>query len=135
MQQELDARPAIAAAVITRDGRFLLVQRAVSEGDLSWQFPAGEVEPGESPEDAAVRETTEEAGLTVVAKARLGDRIHPATGRTMIYFACDVIEGDAHAADPEEIAAVRWCRLDEIPEYVPYGFFEPVQEHLESALA
>lgn len=134
MQPEPDTRPAIAAAVILHDGRFLLVQRAVSEGALSWQFPAGEVEAGETPEDAAVRETAEEAGVTVVARERLGERVHPATGRTMIYVACDLVDGDAHAVDPEEIAAVYWCTLPEIPDFVPYGFYEPVQNHLEAAL-
>lgn len=39
MQPEPDSRPAIAAAVIVHGDRFLLVQRAVSEGTLSWQFP------------------------------------------------------------------------------------------------
>lgn len=134
MSLEPDDRPAVAAAVIVHDGRFLLVQRAVSEGALSWQFPAGEVEEGETPTTAAVRETAEEAGLTVVAKSLLGERVHPATRRRMLYFACDVIDGEAHPADLEEIAAVRWCRLDEIGEYVPYGFFGPVQEHLNEML-
>ncbi|TDD97699.1 NUDIX hydrolase [Actinomadura rubrisoli] len=135
MQPEIDTRPTIAAAVIVQGGRFLLVQRAVSEGSLSWQFPAGEVEIGETPEDAAVRETAEEAGVTVVAKSRLGERIHPATGRTMIYVACEIVEGEAHAADVDEIAAVHWCHLDEIGDFVPYGFYEPVQLHLEAQLA
>lgn len=133
--QEPETRPAVAAAVIVHDGRFLLVQRTVSEGSLSWQFPAGEVEDGETPEDAAVRETAEEAGLTVVVKERLGERIHPNTGRTMIYLACELLDGEAHAADADEIAAVHWCRLDEVAEYVPYGFFDPVQKHLEDQLA
>ena len=134
MTQPTDSRPVIAAAVIVKDGRFLLVQRAVSEGSLSWQFPAGEVEQGELVEDAAVRETAEEAGLVVVAKSRLGERIHPATGREMVYVECEVIDGEAHAADDEEIAAVSWIRLDEIPEYVPYGFYRPVHEHLAERL-
>ena len=135
MTQPTDSRPVIAAAVIVKDGHFLLVQRAVSEGSLSWQFPAGEVESGESVEDAAVRETAEEAGLVVVAKSRLGERVHPATGREMVYVECEVIDGDAHAADHEEISAVAWIGLDEIPEYVPYGFYGPVQEHLEALLS
>lgn len=135
MTQPTDSRPMIAAAVIVNDGRFLLVQRAVSEGSLSWQFPAGEVEAGEQIEDAAVRETAEEAGLVVVAKSRLGARVHPATGRTMVYVECEVIDGEAHAADHEEISAVAWISLEDIPEYVPYGFYEPVQEHLEALLA
>lgn len=135
MTQPTDSRPVIAAAVIVNDGRFLLVQRTVSEGSLSWQFPAGEVESGELVEDAAVRETAEEAGLVVVAKSRLGERVHPATGRQMVYVACEVIDGEAHAADDEEIAAVAWIGMDEIPEYVPHGFYEPVQEHLEATLS
>ncbi len=40
-------RPAISAGIITQNGAVLLVQRKVKEGSLSWQFPAGEVEPGE----------------------------------------------------------------------------------------
>jgi 8-oxo-dGTP diphosphatase len=62
-----------------------MVRRRVREGRLSWQFPAGEVEPGESRADAAVRETKEETGLEVTAVKLLGERLHPATGRLMSY--------------------------------------------------
>ncbi|MGG8409434.1 NUDIX hydrolase, partial [Streptomyces sp. 12297] len=70
----------MAGAVVAHQGRVLLVRRRVPEGRLSWQFPAGKVEPGESFEQAAVRETKEEAGLDVVVVARLGERVHPITG-------------------------------------------------------
>lgn len=72
-----EERPAIAAAVIVNDGQVLLVRRRVSEGALSWQFPAGEVEAGESGAEAAVRETQEETGLTVRPAGSLGERVHP----------------------------------------------------------
>ncbi|GGU86472.1 hypothetical protein GCM10010211_60680 [Streptomyces albospinus] len=39
-----------------------MVRRRIGEGKLSWQLPAGDVEPGESREDIAVRETEEETG-------------------------------------------------------------------------
>lgn len=39
-----------------------MVRRRVSEGQLSWQFPAGEVEPGEEREAAAVREPRRRQG-------------------------------------------------------------------------
>ena len=57
MSEPTTERPAIAAAVIINDGQVLLVRRRVKEGELSWQFPAGQVEPGETGEQAAVRET------------------------------------------------------------------------------
>ncbi|MFJ4337321.1 NUDIX hydrolase [Streptomyces sp. NPDC088915] len=132
--QNADERPGIAAAIVVNQGCVLMVRRRVSEGQLSWQFPAGEVEPGEAREDAAVRETQEETGLTVAAVKLLGERVHPKTGRLMSYTACEVLAGMAHVADTEELAELAWVTHDEIPEYVPYGLFEPVQEYLDAAL-
>lgn len=133
-QQNAEERPGVAAAIVVHEGRVLMVRRRVSEGQLSWQFPAGEVEPGEDREDAAVRETQEETGLLVKSVQLLGERVHPATGRLMSYTACEVIGGNAHVADTDELAELAWVTHAEIPQYVPYGLFEPVQEHLDAAL-
>jgi 8-oxo-dGTP diphosphatase len=130
----IEAETAVAAAVVVQDGRVLLVRRRVAEGSLSWQFPAGKVEQGETRENAAVRETQEETGLTVAAVKLLGERIHPTTGRLMSYFACDVVSGTAHIAAPEELAELAWVTRGEISQYVPYGLFAPVQEYLDGAL-
>ncbi|MBD9478606.1 Nudix family hydrolase [Pseudoxanthomonas sp. PXM02] len=63
----------VMAAVITdARGRILLARR--TEGrDLAgrWEFPGGKQEPGESPEDALVRELREELGI----EARVGDHV------------------------------------------------------------
>ncbi|MFD7626946.1 NUDIX hydrolase [Streptomyces sp. NPDC059851] len=133
-QQSAEERPGIAAAIVVHEGRVLMVRRRVSEGQLSWQFPAGEVEPNEALEDAAVRETQEETGLAVKAVKLLGERIHPATGRRMSYTACEVVGGSAHVADTDELVELAWVAHPEISRYIPYGLFEPVQEHLDSAL-
>jgi 8-oxo-dGTP diphosphatase len=133
-QPNTDERPPIAAAVIVNDGQVLLIRRRVSEGELSWQFPAGQVEAGESAEDAAVRETLEETGLTVRAAGRLGERVHPNTGRTMLYVACDVVDGAASVVDEEEIAEVAWCDRNTLTTYIPYPFYGPVQEHLDATV-
>ncbi|WP_267893345.1 NUDIX hydrolase [Streptomyces kebangsaanensis] len=131
--REESQRP-IVAAIVTHEGRVLMVRRRVSEGQLSWQFPAGEVDPGEARDDAAVRETQEETGLDVVAVKLLGERVHPKTGRLMSYATCEVVGGTAHVADTEELAELAWVAHSEIPQYVPYGLFEPVQKYLDAVL-
>lgn len=131
MTEQTD-KPGIAAAVIVQDGRVLMVQRRVKEGELSWQFPAGEVEADETPEAAAVRETAEEVGLTVKAIRLLGERVHPKTGRQISYTACQVVSGTATVVDTEELAELAWITHDQIAEFVPYGLFEPVQAYLDT---
>lgn len=62
----------MAAVISDARGRILLARR--TEGrDLAgrWEFPGGKLEPGESPEDALVRELREELGI----EARVGDHV------------------------------------------------------------
>jgi 8-oxo-dGTP diphosphatase len=129
-----DQRPPIAAAVVIQDGAVLLVRRRVKEGSLSWQFPAGEVEVGEVPENAAAREANEETGITITNGKKLGERVHPNTGRTMIYVAFNSAEGEATIVDDEELDSLAWVSYDDLTTYVPYPFFGPVQEHLDIEL-
>ncbi|WP_181785105.1 NUDIX hydrolase [Streptomyces phytophilus] len=134
MTDQTTDQPGISAAIVVQDGRVLMVRRRVREGELMWQFPAGAIESGESAEAAAVRETQEETGLTVEAVKLLGERVHPKTGRLMSYTACDPTSGTARVADADELDAVAWVTLGEIPEYVPYGLFEPVQAYLDEVM-
>lgn len=134
MTEQTADQPGISAGIIVHENRVLMVRRRVKEGELMWQFPAGAIEDGETAEQAAVRETQEETGLAVEALKLLGERVHPKTGRLMSYTACSPVSGEAHVADAEELAEVAWVAHGEIPEYVPYGLFEPVQQYLDSAI-
>ncbi|MFD8200008.1 NUDIX hydrolase [Streptomyces sp. NPDC059701] len=128
-------KPGISAAIIVDEGRVLMVRRRVGEGDLLWQFPAGAIEDGEAPEDAAVRETIEETGLVVTSDRQIGYLAsHPKSGREMFYTACTPVQGEARVADEDELDAVAWVAHSEIAEYVPYGLFGPVQEYLDDEL-
>ncbi|MET8835840.1 NUDIX domain-containing protein [Micromonospora sp. NPDC004540] len=76
----------VAAYVLRRtpDGPELLVFDHVDFPEAGTQVPAGGVEPGETPAEAAVREVAEETGLTgVAAVAELGvsEWPHPVTGQ------------------------------------------------------
>lgn len=134
MTEQTDTQQGISTAIIAVGGKVLMIRRREREGKLLWAFPGGGIEAGESPEQAAVRETAEEVGLEVKAVRVLGDRVHPQTGRHMTYVACEVITGDAFVGDEEEIAEVAWVGHSEIPDYVPWGLFPQVQEYLDGAL-
>jgi 8-oxo-dGTP diphosphatase len=123
-----------ATAVIVSKGTVLLIRRRVAEGELSWQFPAGKVEPGEDAEYAAVRETFEETGLTVGVVERLGERVHPATGRPRVYVGCEVLAGAAYVAAAEEVAEVEWCGRSSFAARVPHALHQPVQDYLDAPL-
>jgi 8-oxo-dGTP diphosphatase len=126
------AQPVVAAVVVSDRG--VLVGRR-RDGKPPWTFIAGEVEPGELPEDAAVREVKEETGLEVRAGRLIGERNpHPATGRHMIYLAAEPTRGtDVFVGDEAELDDVRWVSLAEADELLP-GMFEPVREHLAQEL-
>lgn len=59
------------AAVIERDGRYLLVEEHTAAG-LRLNTPAGHLEPGESPQSGAVREALEETGRQFTPEALVG---------------------------------------------------------------
>ena len=57
-----------AAALIDRDGRVLLAQRAKGKPMAGlWEFPGGKIELGETPETALIRELKEELGINTAA--------------------------------------------------------------------
>lgn len=123
----------VVAAIVTSSLGVLLGKR--NDGKPPWTFIAGEIEPGESATDAAVREVKEETGLiTIAAEREIGRRVHPKTGRTMIYLACSPTgKTDVFVGDEEELAEVRWVGLDDAEELLP-GLYEPVREYLVSQI-
>jgi excisionase family DNA binding protein len=120
----------VVAAIVTSERGVLVGKR--NDGKPPWTFIAGEIEPGESPADAGVREVKEETGLQVEAGHEIGRCVHPATGRTMIYMAATPTHGtDIFVGDSDKLAEVRWATLLEVEQLMqPYGMFGPVHEYL-----
>jgi 8-oxo-dGTP pyrophosphatase MutT (NUDIX family) len=113
--------PCVAVVVHDEAGRLLLVQER-STGE--WGLPAGSIEPGEGPEQAARRELLEEAGIEVEElelTAALGGaefrHVYPNGDRVeyqVFLFSCEAsVAGEP--VDGDEVRAVRFFSRDEAP--------------------
>ena len=123
----LDAKPC-AGALVTREGRLMLVRRAHEPWKGSWDVPGGFCGAREHPADAAMREVREETGLPVRVTGLLGmwiDTYAPdgpnADKVTLnIYFHAEPLgPADGHA-DPSEVAEVVWFAPDELPDSLAF---------------
>jgi ADP-ribose pyrophosphatase YjhB (NUDIX family) len=124
MAREYPAHPVVGVgAVIVRDGRALLVQRAHEPRKGEWSLPGGLVHLGESLADAARREVREETGLEIELGPIIEtfDRVHrDHEGRVryhfvIIDFVCWSSSGDAVAGSDAQ--AVAWVTAGEIDDY------------------
>ena len=105
------------AAVVQRDGRFLLVEEETETG-LAFNQPAGHLEEGESLLDAVVREALEETAYHFKPTHLVGiyNWRHPAKDITYLRFAFggELRGFEAGRTLDEGIVAARWLSLDEV---------------------
>ena len=112
----------VVAAVIRKGNRIFATQRGYGEFKDGWEFPGGKIEPGETPQEALVREIREELETEI----RVGDLIdtieydYPAFHLSMDCFWCEIVEGSLelkeHEAakwlDRESLYTVDWLPAD-----------------------
>lgn len=124
----------VVVAIVSSPLGVLVTRRR--DGKPPVGFVSGEIEPGESPADAAVREVKEETGLAIKAGRIIGRRIHPATNRALTYMAAWPATADTSIAvvDERELADVRWMSYAEVTGLMGDTLFEPVRKHLNRTL-
>lgn len=87
------------AAVVILDGGLILLMRRRKRGEDYYVVPGGGIEPGETPEEAAVREAKEETGLDVRLDRKL--RVFDDNGRRGHYFLATRLGGEQRVGGPE----------------------------------
>ena len=112
----------VVAAIIMKDGRLFATQRGYGDYKDWWEFPGGKIEPGETPEEALVREIREElhAEIEVVRLVDTVEYDYPKFHMAMSCYLCrlisDEIELVEHEAarwlDPDDVWSVKWLPSD-----------------------
>lgn len=112
----------VVAGVIKDGGRIFATQRGYGDQKGGWEFPGGKMEPGETPEQALVRELKEELDVEV----SVGEKIctveydYPKFHLTMHCFWATIVSGeiklleheDAKWLDRENLNSVNWLPAD-----------------------
>jgi len=106
--------PKVAACTICPlDGGVVLVRRGIEPAHGKWVIPGGHVDRGEAVQDAAVRETLEEASLTVAIRELLNVYSYPGNAVVVVVYVAQVLGGRLRAGD--ETLEARVFPLSDLP--------------------
>ena len=118
--------PMAASGTVVHDpdrGVLLLWRHRFITDTWGWEIPAGRIEPGESPEQAAARETEEETGWRPGPLRPLG-AYAPSNGSSDQRFHLFVADGASHIGDPTDVGEserIAWHPVDQVRELIARG--------------
>lgn len=107
----------VVAALIWRDGKFLICQRPAHKArGLLWEFVGGKVEPGETKEEALIRECREELSVNLSVEGVCMDVLHEYPDLTvhLTLFDATISDGEPVMLEHNDI---RWITAAEISKY------------------
>ena len=107
----------VVAALIWDENRFLACQRPANKArGLLWEFVGGKVEPGETREQALIRECQEELAVTVAVQDVFMevDHVYPDLTVHLTLFNAAIAEGTPQRIEHNDL---RWITVEEIDEY------------------
>lgn len=120
----------VVAALIRDQNKFMICRRPAHKArGLLWEFVGGKVEPGETKEEALVRECREELAVTVeVGEVFLEvDHVYPDISVHLTLFCATITEGAPQLLEHED---VRWITSEEIPQYSFCPADQEILQHL-----
>lgn len=121
-----------ACALVDADRRVLIAQRPADKamGGL-WEFPGGKIEPGETPEQAIIRELAEELGVETkqacLAPLSFASHNYESFHLLMPLYVCRKWHGTPQAREHQ---ALKWVRPQKLRDYPMPPADEPLIAHL-----
>jgi 8-oxo-dGTP pyrophosphatase MutT (NUDIX family) len=111
----------VAGAWMVRDGRILVLQRSGGMSDGAWVPPGGNVDPGEEPLDAVIRETREETGLVLAEPRFLRSWVWRGATPIEVHHFAGIAEGPMVQFSHEHYD-FEWLRpADYLAKHLPHG--------------
>jgi 8-oxo-dGTP diphosphatase len=108
----------VAAALIVRDGEVLIGQRRADQPMASlWEFPGGKIEPGESAQEALVRELAEELRIRAEIGPAVTDIRHNYRRGGAVDLQFFAVREFAGEIDNQIYQQVRWVKLVDLTTY------------------
>ena len=107
----------VVAALIRDNDKFMICQRPANKArPLLWEFVGGKVEPGETKEQALIRECKEELDITLEVDDVFTEAIHeyPDITIRLTVFNAKIAEGVPKLIEHNDL---KWITPDEIPQY------------------
>lgn len=103
----------VVAAIIRNGDRIFATQRGYGDFKDMWEFPGGKMEPGETPQEALIREIREELATEIAIDGFLCTIEHdyPTFHLTMHNYLCHVVSGNLELLEHE---AARWLSIDHL---------------------
>ena len=108
----------VVAALIWRGERFLACQRPAHKArGLLWEFVGGKVEPGETREQALIRECREELAVTVVPRDVFMEVTHEYPDLTvqLTLFNAELPQGEPQALEHNDLRWITVAEMDDLP--------------------
>ncbi len=107
----------VVAALIEKDGRFLICQRPAQKArGLLWEFVGGKIEANETPQQALVRECREELGVGLTVGGRFAEVMHAYPDLTvqLTVYRAEIARGEPQRLEHHDL---RWITAGEIDQY------------------
>ena len=103
----------VVAAIIKKDNKYFATQRGYGDFEGGWEFPGGKMEPGETAQDALVREIKEEldADIAVGELIETVEYDYPKFHLTMHCFLCELVSDHVVLLEHE---AAKWLSQEEL---------------------